>query len=257
MNIAVLGAGAYGTALGGVLTENGHNVRYYDPKLGSLSLNEVLADADYIILCVPSNVAPELLTVLPKNIPLVVATKGFLSDKVFADFKDYMILSGPGFADEIKAKKAIKLTATDQRIIDLFSTNYLSFDLTNDKLGVLICGALKNIYALGAGLSNLAPNTPEYDIYINNSITEIKKILLLNGASAKTAELSCGRDDLVTTCRLPSRNYEFGQILNKNPKALPEKTVESMSALERVKNGDIVVPESAKILKKIMEVGAQ
>ena len=34
MIIAILGAGAYGTALGEILIKNGHNVRYYDPKFG-------------------------------------------------------------------------------------------------------------------------------------------------------------------------------------------------------------------------------
>ena len=87
-----------------------------------------MADAKYIVLCVPSKAAPYLLPYLPKNKPLIVATKGILSDKAFDDFKDYMVLSGPGFADDIKAAKNTKLTATDDRIIELFETNYLTFD---------------------------------------------------------------------------------------------------------------------------------
>lgn len=143
MKIAVLGAGAFGTALGGILADKGYDIDYYDSKLEREKLSDVLADAKYIVLCVPSKAAPYLLPYLPKNKPLIVATKGILSDKVFADFKDFMVLSGPGFADDIKAAKDTKLTATDDRIIELFSTDYLTFDKTNDKRGVLMCGALK------------------------------------------------------------------------------------------------------------------
>lgn len=254
MKIAVLGAGAYGTALGEVLTENGHSVKYYDPKINTSSLEEVLNGAEYMVLCVPSEAATNLLNELPKDVPLIVATKGFLSDKVFADFKDYMILSGPGFADEIKAKKRIKLTTDDERVEKLFGTNFLSFDFTNDKLGILMCGALKNIYALNAGILNLTPDTEEYNIYVDAVVNELKTILVANGANTDTAELSCGKGDIETTCKLPSRNYEFGQIIASNPNAKPEKTVESIATIKRIKAGDITVPESAYILSKVIEM---
>ena len=33
MKIAILGAGAFGTALGGILADNGYDIDYYDPKI--------------------------------------------------------------------------------------------------------------------------------------------------------------------------------------------------------------------------------
>ena len=133
MKIAIMGAGAFGTALGGILADKGYDIDYYDSKVEREKLSDVLKGAKYILLAVPSKAMPYVLPYLPKNIPLIVATKGVLSDKTFAGFKDYMVLSGPGFADDIKAGKKTKLTATDERIINLFGTEYLSFDYTDDE----------------------------------------------------------------------------------------------------------------------------
>ena len=252
MKIAVLGAGAFGTALGGILADKGYDIVYYDSRLEREKLSDVLVDAKYIVLCVPSKAAPYLLPYLPKNKPLIVATKGILSDKAFDDFEDYMVLSGPGFADDIKAAKDTKLTATDNRIIELFETNYLTFDKTNDKRGVLMCGALKNVYAILAGLEELEPNTEEHTKFLTEVSEEMKALLSANDAQLETVDLVCGKGDLRITCAYPSRNYEFGRILCKNPNAEPEKTVEGVSALKRIKRGEIIVPAEAVKLKDLM-----
>ena len=50
MKIAVLGAGAFGTALGGILADKGYDIDYYDSRLEREKLSDVLADAKYIVL---------------------------------------------------------------------------------------------------------------------------------------------------------------------------------------------------------------
>lgn len=252
MKVAIIGAGAYGVALGGVLAEKGHAVAYYDKYKNNAKLQDVLSGAEYIILCVPSDVAGEVLTELPKNVPLIVATKGFLNDDIFADFDDYMVLSGPGFAEDISAHKSTLLTATDERIVKLFTTEYLDFDATTDTRGVLMCGALKNIYAILAGMNNLQPGTDLHEKYLAQVADEMRAILAANGADAATVDLACGVGDLRLTCAMPSRNYEFGQMLRGNSDILPEKTVEGATALKRIKNGEIVVPVDAAELKKLI-----
>ena len=254
MKIAVLGAGAFGTALGGILADKGYDIDYYDSKLEREKLSDVLVRAKYIVLCVPSKAVPYLLPYLPKNKPLIVATKGILSDKTFVDFEDYMVLSGPGFADDIKAAKQTILTATDLRIVNLFGTSYLSFDMTSDKRGVLMCGALKNVYAIMAGLRGLEPGTEEHRRYLKEVASEMKALLATNGAKAETVDLVCGKGDLKITCAYPSINYEFGCKLRENSEYQPEKTVEGISALKRIKRGEIVVPETVVILRELMKV---
>lgn len=252
MKIAILGAGAFGTALGGILADKGYDIDYYDSKVEKENLSKVLSDSKYIVLAIPSMAAPYLLPHLPIDKPLIIATKGFLDNHNFRDFKDYMVLSGPGFAADIKDKKETHLTATDQRVVELFSTDYLTFDFTDDINGVLMCGALKNIYAIYAGYLNLKPGSLEHEKYLTEVAEEMQALLLANDADPATVKLACGIGDLRLTCDYPSRNYEFGQILRDNPRALPEKTVEGLTALSKVKRGDIKVPDTALKLKELM-----
>lgn len=253
MKIAILGAGAFGTALGGILAEKGYDIDYYDKEVENEHLEDVMAKAKYIILCIPSKVVPYMLPHLPKDKSLIVATKGILSDQVFADFRDYMVLSGPGFADDIKAHRQTKLTATDERVREMFVTPYLELDYTDDKKGVLMCGALKNVYALQAGLLGLERETEDWKDFINAVAREMESILAINGAKPETVKLACGIGDLKLTCGLPSRNYEYGNILKDNPKYKPDKTVEGLSALDRIRRGEIKVPKDATILAELMD----
>ncbi len=252
MKIAILGAGAFGTALGGILAEKGYDIDYYDSKVEKERLSDVLAGAKMVLLTVPSKAVPYLLPYLPKNKPLIVATKGILSGQVFKDFKDFMVLSGPGFADDIKAHKMTILTATDVRVVEMFSCGYMSFDYTDDENGVLMCGALKNVYAILAGLLDLRRETPEWEHFVAEVSEEMQALLSENGAKPETMDLACGIGDLRLTCGYPSRNYEFGQKLRLNPDYQPEKTVEGVTALKKIKNGGLVVPKSAEKLHKLM-----
>ncbi|MDO5451827.1 MAG: hypothetical protein Q4F56_01940 [Candidatus Saccharibacteria bacterium] len=251
MKIAMLGAGAYGAALGEVLVDNGYTVQYYDALTRQETLAEVLAGAEMMVLCVPSQAVPHLLPHLPKDLPMIVATKGILSDQPLAEFKDVMVLSGPGYADDIKAHKETHLTVTDGRIIKMFGTDYLDFDVTEDVRGVLMCGALKNVYAILAGLKALQPGTDEHQQFLDAAAGEMQTILAANGADPATVNCNCGRGDLKITCYYPSRNYEFGQKLWENPDYQPEKTVEGLSALKRIRRGEIELPENLPLLEEL------
>lgn len=251
--VAVLGAGAYGTALGGILADNGYDIDYYDPMVEKERLKDVVDDAAVMVICVPSDVVMKLLSHLPKNKFSIVASKGFLSTEPFEGFADWAVLSGAGFADDIKAGKRVCLTATDARVVKMFTAKYVKFDMTDDRLGVLMCGALKNIYAIKAGTLKLKPNTKKKEDYIYDVVKEIAAILGENGADPRTVRLACGMKDLALTCGIDSRNYRFGVEYSVNSECRPEQTVEGLSALRRVARGDIVVPEKAKILKSILE----
>ena len=253
MKIAILGAGAFGTALGGILTDNGYEIAYYDTRL-DVKLNDVLVDADKVLIAVPSKSVPYVLPHLSKDLPLIVATKGILSEEAFAEFKNYAIISGPGYADDMKAHKKVTLTVTDKDVAKLFKADYIDFDFTDDKRGVLMCGALKNVYAIGAGYLGLERGTETWQNFIEAVSEEIKAILALNGANPETMDLACGILDLQLTCGFPSRNYEYGQKLKKNKNVEPDKTVEGLTAMNKINQGVIKIPESAKYLTQIKEL---
>ena len=53
MNIAMLGAGAFGKALGKILTDNGHAVKYYDPFLyPDVSIDQACFEAGAIVIAI-------------------------------------------------------------------------------------------------------------------------------------------------------------------------------------------------------------
>ena len=253
MKVAIIGAGAYGTALGGILAENGYDIDYYDPQVEKERLKDTLSGAEAILVCVPSEVVMKLLSHLPKDKFLIIASKGFLSLRPFGEFEDYAVLSGAGFADDIKNSRKVKLTATDKRVVEMFSTDYVRFDTTDDKLGVLMCGALKNIYAIKAGMLRLSPKSKKKENYIYDVVKEMAEILHENGAKPSTIRLACGMKDLILTCGINSRNYRFGVEFSVNSNCKTDQTVEGLSALKRVKRGEIEIPENAKILKGLLE----
>lgn len=254
MKIAIIGAGAYGTALGEVLIEKNYQVDYYDPLILPTKLDEVLSGAEMTLLAAPSFALADLLPGLPKDRPLVVATKGVLSDKVFSDFSNIMVLSGPGFADDIKAHHKTFLTITDKELEKLFGVDYLEFDYTADTKGVLMCGALKNVYAILAGYLGVLPGNEEYDSFITDVAEEMQALLSANGAEPSTVNLYCGIGDLRLTCDTPSRNYQYGSELKKDANYQPEMTVEGLSTLELIRDGEIVVPDNTPKLKQLLEI---
>lgn len=251
--IAVIGAGSYGTALGGILAENGYDIDYYDPQKEKERLKDVMDDAKAILVSAPSDIVMKLLSHLPRDKFMILASKGFLSCKPFEVFNDWAILSGAGFAEDIKNKKRVHLTATDRRIMDLFKTDSVIFDYTDDRLGVLLCGALKNVYAIRAGELGLRPNTKRKENYVGEVTDEMAVILAENGAKPSTLKLACGVKDLYLTCGDNSRNYQFGKIQAEHATLKPNVTVEGLTTIRRIKRGEITVPEQASILRLILE----
>lgn len=249
MNVTIFGAGAFGRAIHQVLTENGHKATFFDPFVyPEIAISDALQGAEAIVLAMPSGSVPQILRQIPKDLPLIVATKGFLDAKVFADF-NFSIMSGAGYASDIMEHANTILTATSKITPQLLETPYLKFELTSDIDGVLMCGALKNVYAIGAGLLRLQPGTAELAQYLASVSTELTEILVANGADAGTAELSCGIRDVELTCSPRSRNYQFGAGLIDNTDA----TVEGISTLKSLRENVIKIPASATIITNLIE----
>ncbi len=264
--VAIIGEGAYGSALGTIMTANGHTVRFFDqnpPETASRPapskpkyppLTEVLQDATAVVLAIPSQFVPDFLANFPaeyKNLPFISAVKGILNPKVFAGFPQLSLLSGPAFAEELAEQKPTTLTATGQIAIDLLSTDWLQIELTYDLVGVLACGALKNCYAIGAGYLELQPGTDIFDQYIAKCLNELKHAIRLLGGDPKTADLACGIGDLKLTCGSNlSRNYQFGQaLLNAAPgqRVRATATTEGLTTL-------LSLPENLKTLPVLHEL---
>lgn len=265
MNITIFGAGAYGTALGKILTDNGHIITYYDPiKYPNQSLSTVTRSADVNIIATPSDALGKLLLFIPYDKPLICASKGFFSTEKFKNFKQFSAISGGAFASDLVSKKPSTLTATSKLAVQLFQTNWLTIEYTNDLLGVFLCGSLKNIYAIGSGFRGLHPDTEAFTNYIQAAYAELRLILAANGANPITVNLSCGSRDLVLTCASSaSRNYHFGEQIRQDP-SLPahlsdgsaklEITTEGYAALKALPSSGLHVPPEATLIREIQDL---
>lgn len=267
MKIGILGAGAYGTALGSILERNGEQIRFFDPyKFPERTLAGVLEFSEILILAIPSETVEETLAQIPDNQrtkPLIVATKGIMSEQVYlAKFDRIEVMSGPGFASELRAGKSITLTVARPEIVadeptlceQIFQGSaeaaQIQFDHTQDLAGVLMLGGLKNIYAIGAGERQLRRDGAEFKEYIMQAARESEEFLATNGGQRETIRLAAGLGDLILTCGSDeSRNYSFG-LRGYQQKAW--ETVEGLSAAQEIERRKLVIPEQAVILRTIL-----
>ncbi|MCL1840088.1 hypothetical protein FWF89_03830 [Candidatus Saccharibacteria bacterium] len=254
MNVTIIGAGAFGKALGKILTDNGHGITYFDRK-NSMSLEDATRETDVIVIAIPSAAVPEFASSLPtdlRQLPVILATKGMLSLDVFADYVRFSVLGGAAFAVDIMEELPVTLTVTDELSQMLFKNERVAVELTDDALGVELCGSLKNIYAIGAGA--LVKNPDEMLEYLQKALAEIKLYLVDHGAKPETAELACGIEDLTMSATSEkSRNLRFGQALAEG-RSVEEahsglETVEGLEALDEIKYEDY--PIIAKVYELV------
>ena len=259
MKILILGAGVFGEALGKIATYNGHETSFYDPiKYPSNKLEDLVSGKDAIIYAAPSDKFQEILPNLPTDTPLICASKGFLSIEPFKNFKSFSALGGAAFAEQIIEaitelpdeeieKNRITFTASSELSEQVFSTEIVKVEYTKDTLGILLCGALKNIYAIGAGINGVASK------YLTAIAQEMRDILIFNNANPETLKLSCGIPDLPLTCTPNSRNFRFGEAI-KTHKAPENTTIEGLAIIKDLNNfPDFILPKSATVIKDIIK----
>lgn len=208
------------------------DARFPDNLTIADSLEEALTGVSDVVVAVPSSGFRPLLTELRQRLPPSVcvawATKGFELDtgllphqvarSVFGEHTTMGVLSGPTFAKEVGAglPTAMVVASTDQdfamRIAeDLASPSFRTY-VSTDIVGVEIGGAVKNVLAVGAGLSDgLGFGANMRVALITGGLNEMRRLGLALGARERTFMGLAGLGDLVLTCTDDqSRNRRCG-----------------------------------------------
>ncbi|WP_084977777.1 NAD(P)H-dependent glycerol-3-phosphate dehydrogenase [Plesiomonas shigelloides] len=191
-----------------------------------------------ILVVVPSHVFGEVLQQLrPYLHPdsrLVWATKGLEAEtgrllqdvarEVLGDAIPLAVLSGPTFAKEMAVgmPTAISVSASDPQfsadLQQLFHCGK-SFRVYNspDFIGVQLGGAVKNVIAIGAGMSDgMGFGANARTALITRGLAEMTRLGVALGAEAATFMGMAGLGDLVLTCTdNQSRNRRFGMMLGQ------------------------------------------
>ena len=196
------------------------------------SLEVAVASADVVIGVMPSQFArrvySQILPYLRADAAMVSATKGLEADSllrmsevirsVTGPQRRIAVLSGPTFAKEVAAGNptAVVLASEDSALASELQTQFsgpaFRVYASNDPIGVEIGGALKNVIAIGAGISdgmNLGHNA--IAALITRGLAELTRLAVALGALPETLAGLAGLGDLVLTCTGDlSRNRQVG-----------------------------------------------
>ncbi len=202
----------------------------------STNINEVVQDSKVIVLSVPShaikNISQMIKGIVKDYQIIVIIAKGIdgdshkrLSQIVEEEIPDnhVVILSGPSHAEEVAMDLPTTIVASSRNraysmyIQEIFMTNKFRVYTNDDIIGVEIAGAVKNIIALAAGVSDgigFGDNTKA--ALMTRGMSEIKRIGVALGAKQETFYGLTGMGDLIVTCTsMHSRNRRAGILIGK------------------------------------------
>jgi glycerol-3-phosphate dehydrogenase (NAD(P)+) len=295
LNIGILGAGSWGTALAVVLADNGHRVKIWSRReeqvreitelhsnqkylpdsllpvsiQASNCLDDVVHKQDALLFVVPSHGIREIAKSVKRKLSpgtlIVHAVKGLeldtykrisqvLREELGEDhYKRLVVLSGPSHAEEVvKRSPTTVVVGSDQlsaaqEAQDLFMNNHFRVYTNPDVTGLEIGGSLKNIIALGAGISDgLKFGDNAKAALMTRGLAEISRLGVHLGANPLTFSGLAGVGDLIVTCTSThSRNWRAGNMLG------------SGFSLNRVLEQMGMVVEGVKTTKAAYELASQ
>lgn len=200
-------------------------------------LSQCMREADHVIVAVPSHAFAEIISKINKPTAaqgLAWITKGIdpqshlllsqLVEQRFGPDLPVAMISGPSFAKEVARFLPTALTlagnnlAFQKSIRALLHHNNIRVYLSDDLIGLQVCGAVKNVLAIGCGISDgLGYGANAKAALITRGLAEMSRLGLSLGANADTFLGLAGVGDLVLTCTDDqSRNRRFGLLLGKN-----------------------------------------
>ncbi|MBR3972683.1 MAG: NAD(P)-dependent glycerol-3-phosphate dehydrogenase [Oscillospiraceae bacterium] len=263
MKAAVVGSGAWGTALAIQLHHNGHDVTMWtfetdlieemrttrrNPRLPVAELPEgLLISGDYscvagcklVVVACPSfpirSVCRGIAPYLDEDAVMVSVTKGLedgtllrMSQVVEEEtHRTTVALTGPSHAEEVAigiptgCVSACPDREKAEFVQDAFMSETFRVYTSSDVIGAELGGALKNIIALCAGISDgLGFGDNSKAALMTRGLTEIARLGVSMGASKDSFAGLTGVGDLIVTCTsMHSRNRRAGILIGQGKSA--------------------------------------
>ncbi|MCM1294396.1 MAG: hypothetical protein NC311_02445 [Muribaculaceae bacterium] len=261
MKVGVIGAGAWGTALGIISARGGSDVTLWSfdgeykvfdgvDMPSNLTVTRQMSDLhsmDTWLMVTPASFFRDTMGAAREfynGQPVIICTKGaeystgkFMSEVLHDALPvctDFGVLSGPQFAAEVAAGVPTGSTlAGTQNAIDAgkIALNKLYLSPIDDVIGTELCGVGKNAVALISGYNTVAGRGEnERALIFTLAWNEIAKIGNALGAKSETFLGLCGIGDLFLSATSPtSRNFSGGMALAQGEE--PAGTVEGIFAL--------------------------
>lgn len=229
------------------------------PKLhGATDLRAAAAGAELVVVATPSQATRDLLgktqDLFPLHVPIVTVAKG-IENETLCTMTEVLeqslpevyhphiaVLSGPSFAKEMVLGMptvvtiASKFEHTARAAQAMFASDSFRTYSSNDVVGVQVGGALKNVIAIAAGMSDgLGLGHNSRAAIITRGLAEISRIAVRMGGNPLTLSGLAGMGDLVLTCTGElSRNRKVGMELGKG-RSLDEILKDMKQVAEGVK----------------------
>lgn len=231
--ICIMGAGSFGTAIYKLLINKGLDVVMWSRKLDVRSCVE---NRDYIIFAVPAQsfrevfikaspyIGEAICINLAKGIEISTLKRlSEIAEEILPGCK-YVALSGPSHAEEISLglPTSVSIASNNQDILkdvqNVLFTEFFRVYINNDLIGVELGGALKNVIAVVAGISDgckLGDNARA--AMMTRALAEISRLGVAMGANPLTFAGLSGMGDLVVTCTSDhSRNRRCGMLIGQD-----------------------------------------
>ncbi len=197
---------------------------------------DALKDADVVLFSAPAqHFRDALASALPyiREDALIVNVAKGIEQKTLErmsqiaaeklDMNRYVVLSGPSHAEEVGRRLPTTVATASENlkaaeaIQDLFMTDRFRVYTTEDVIGVELGGALKNIIALGAGISDgMGFGDNAKAALMTRGLAEITRLGLVLGAKPETFAGLTGTGDLIVTCTsMHSRNRRCGIMIGE------------------------------------------
>lgn len=206
---------------------------------GFYSLEKALEGVEIVIIAVPTKAIREVMrkikAIQKKPLMMVHVSKGIEPNTLMrisemieeeipkAILKDLVVLSGPSHAEEVSLRHPTTVAVSSKNmeaaetVQDLFMNQNFRVYTNPDLIGMEIGGALKNIIALAAGVSDgIGYGDNAKAALMTRGIAEISRLGTKMGANPLTFAGLAGIGDLIVTCTsVHSRNWRAGNMLGK------------------------------------------